>query len=249
MTEFAVALRDKVIAGGFEVVESDESWEASTAIVAVNPDQQESLAIHTQIDAITDKITQHEAWLQIGWIQLGMLVHRVREKKYWSDYGYQNFPSFVENVAVRVDRKRSYIYLCKGIAEKLLPQLLPETLIEMGITKAEQLTKLAAGGGTIPPSVVQKALTAKTAEVKAVVQTILHPLTPLDEGKWFDFGGFYLTDEEKVLFQLAYDLALQDADQPIGTEHVEHVEKKLVVMRWCAEYWSTYGGLNEHRAA
>ena len=255
------------------LVESDESWEASEALlgklapgeVAVTSadtwfvanigdpgpvtmfaptpvERSEAQKIQEEIEFITDQITEREAWLQIGWVKLGMLVFRVREKQYWLDFGYKNFPEFVQNIATRVDRKRSYIYQCKGIAEKLLPQLTADTLVEIGITKAGELKKLTLTGKLIPQDVVDKAKTGSTHEVKAVVQTILNPKTPVEEGKWFDLGGFYMTPEERTEFKTAYKLALQDPDFPIPTDLPEHVEKKIVFTRWYQEYLSTHGG-------
>jgi len=265
------------------LVESDESWEGSTALLRVKHDPyldhctcesclepfpgteeeardvldvmeeiaQEILApadlteaqqIAQEIEFITDQITEKEAWLQIGWVKLGMLVNRVHEKKFWLDYGYQNFPAFVQDIASRVDRKRSYIYQCRGIAERLLPQLPPDTLIEMGISKAGELQKLTKLGKLIPQEIIDKALTAKIYEVRAVVQTALNPAAPLEEGKWFDLGGCYFTKEELTLYKLAFDCALKDADQPIATDLADHVQKKIVLTRFAAEYLSTHGG-------
>lgn len=244
MNDFGVASNK---AGEFhvtalEVIGSDESWEATAALLAPNPDKEEAQLIREEIDYITDAIAAKEAWLQIGWIKLGMLVHRVREKKHWQGYNFQSFPAFVEDIATRVDRKRSYIYQCKGIAEKLLPQLGAQQLVEMGITNAGEITKLAVGGKPIPAEVVERALTAKTSEMKAVVQTILHPQTVVETGKWFDVGGFYMTDPEYLEYLEAYNLALNDTDFPVPTDLPEHVEKKIVITRWYQEYRSTYGG-------
>lgn len=229
----------------FEVT-SDESWQAAEAILAVSGtiEESESLEIRAEIDWIVENIGDKQAWLEMGWIKLGMLVHWVREMKYWRDYGFENFPGFVEDIASKVNRKRSYIYQCKGIAEKLLPQLSAETLIDIGITKAGELKKYAVHSGKlIPDDMLEKVKSAKTKthEVKAIVQTALNP-APEESGRWYDFGGFYLTTDERTLLEETFKLALQDSDQPVATDLPDHVQRKIVMMRLCAEYYSTYFG-------
>lgn len=200
-----------------------------------------------ELDNLTDKIVEHDAYLNTGFVRLGVLVQKIRTEKCWKSRGYANFGEYVQYLAGRVKRKRSYIYQCKSIAEKLLPQLSEETLGEMGISKANELKKLAVNSQKlIPQEVIDLALSGDTDEVKASVETILNPST-VEQGKWYDFGGFYLTESEREGLEEAYDLALK-TDPVVAHDIPEHIQKKEVVMRWCMEFLSTYGPLADAKA-
>lgn len=267
-----VAAFPSVFGAPYGPVESDESWEASEALLGKLPpgetavmskdqwfvtyigdtsiemfvptpdEKEDAQTLLLEIDTILDKIVEQQEGLEVGWVALGARVHAVREKKCWIDYGYENFPAFIDYVATRAKRKRSYIYQCKAIAETLLPQLSAETLNTIGITRATELKKLAAKNIPISDDLVERAKTSKTDELKAEVETLINPASSEEKGTWFDFGGFYLTEEEKILFEESYKLATQGDVIPANAP--DHVKRKIAVVRWCAEFYGTYRGSN-----
>jgi len=204
-------------------------------------DNLEAQSTLTEIDSLADNICAEEKQLNSRWVRLGVLVHTVRAKKYWLEAGCQNFGQYVEYVGLRVGKGRSQVYQYVSVAETLLPQISEAVLTEMGITDANELKKMAvATGKPVPQNIIDAALDPdKTIDhLKADIADVTHE-APVDKGKWFDLGGFYLTDDEKALVGSAYKTATQ-LDPVIRHDIPGHIQTKEVVLRWCQEFLSTY---------
>lgn len=216
--------------------------EPNVALETPSPGEfEEAQQLREEIDALASDISSEEQILNSKWVSLGIKVHTVRAKKFWLGYGHQNFGEFIDQVGKKVKKGRSQIYQYVTVAEKLLPQIPAETLTEMGITNANELKKLAvATGKLIPQSLIDSALDPQkdTDQLKAEIAAEMN-VAPEEKGKWFDLGGFYVTDDEKLLIQTAIKSAFQ-IDPPIAHDIPNHVQIKEVVVRWIQEFLAAY---------
>lgn len=202
--------------------------------------------VQREIEQVAAAIKTNEQVLDSNWVYLGCLTHKVRQNKYWQNYGHRSFGSYVASIAPKVDKERSQIYLYTTVAEKLLPQIKEEDLISMGATKANELKKyVIESGKLVPQELIDAALdpNKKIDEIRAAVSDALHK-TPEETGKWFDLKGFYVTDEERQLIEETIELA-KNIDPVIPHNIPEHVQRKEAILRLAMEFQSTYGGRDE----
>ncbi|MDE1816856.1 MAG: hypothetical protein KGI11_09910, partial [Thaumarchaeota archaeon] len=114
-----------------------------------NEDKLEAQKISQEIDSVSTSIRSNEQSADSGWVKLGSLVSTVRQKKYWASYGHRSFGSYVASLEPKIKRKRSQVYLCVGVIEKLGEQISLDKLETMGISKAYELKKYATESGKI----------------------------------------------------------------------------------------------------
>lgn len=196
-----------------------------------------------QIDQLAGLIKTQERTISSSWVKLGGLAHKVRQKKYWSVYGYHSFGAFVASLEPKVNRKRSQVYLCVGVVETLGSQISDDDLQEMGITAAHELEKYAKESGKlVSQELIDFALDPEkdVEELRAEIATTLHK-SPTEKGRWYEFGGFFVSDEERKLIEDAAETA-KNIDPVIPHDIAEHAQRKEVMLRWCMEFLSTYGG-------
>lgn len=196
-----------------------------------------------QIEEVAGLIKTHERTISSSWVKLGSLAHKVRQRKYWSVYGHHSFGSFVASLEPKVNRKRSQVYLCVGVVETLGSQISEDKLQEMGITAAHELEKYAKESGKlVPQELIDFALDPEkdVDNLRAEIAEALHK-SPDEKGKWLSLGGFFATNDEKILWEETVELA-KNIDPPIPHDLPEHVQLKEVVLRLCMEFMSTYGG-------
>lgn len=206
-------------------------------------DQLEAQKISQEIDSVSSNIRSNEQSADSGWVKLGSLVSTVRQKKYWHSYGHRSFGSYVATLEPKIKRKRSQIYLCVGVVEALETQIPVSKLEKMGISKAYELKKYATESGKIvPDSLIEAALDPETdlTELKANVADALHR-QPDEKGNWWDFGGFYVTADEKEQIEEVIEL-VKSVDPAIPHNIPEHIGRKEVFMRLIMEFQSTYAG-------
>lgn len=199
-----------------------------------------------QIDQLASLIQTQERTVSSSWVRLGSLAHKVRQKKYWQVYGHHSFGAFVASLEPKIKRKRSQVYLCITVVETLGSQISENELEEMGISRANELKKyVKQSGKLVPGTLLQTALDPEkdVDNLRAEVADALHK-SPDEKGKWYDFGGFYVSNDEKLLIDDTVDLA-KTTDPVIPHDIPEHAQKKEVMLRFCMEYQSTYGKGNE----
>ena len=206
-------------------------------------DQLEAQKISQEIDGVSFTLRENYYAGEQNWVKLGSLISKVRQKKYWHSYGFTSFGSYVASLEPKVWRKRSQVYLCVGVIEKLENQIPLADLEKMGISKAYELKKYATESGKIvPEDLIKTALDPETdlTELKATVADALHK-SPDEKGTWFDFGGFYVTPDEKQQIEDIVELA-KSVDPAIPHNIPEHVIRKEVFMRLIMEFQATYAG-------
>lgn len=196
-----------------------------------------------QIEQIATLIQTNERTVSSSWVRLGSLAHKVRQKKYWQVYGHHSFGAFVASLEPKIKRKRSQVYLCVTVVETLGSQISEEKLEEMGISRANELKKYAKESGKLVPEELLKTALDPEKDVdnlRAEIADALHK-SPDEKGKWYDFGGFYVTDDERKLIEDTIELA-KSIDPVIPHDIPEHSQKKEVFLRLSMEFQSAYAG-------
>jgi len=208
-------------------------------------EKQAASKLNKEVIGLLDEIKKQEGGLATNFAKLGVLLTQVRGKKYWLLWGYKSFGEYIESIREQVDKGRTQLYGCISIAEKLLPVVGEESLSQMGISKALELKKAMQLTGKKPSAeLVIKAKDAdvKVAELKASIANEYHIKDSSEKGNWWDFGGFYLTNDEKQEITDAMNVA-RKTDPVIYQELPEHMQRKEILLRFAREYLSTYGAL------
>ena len=92
-----------------------------------------------------------------------------------------------------------------GVAEKLLPSITAEVLDKIGISKAYELKRALK---YVPERKISEEVIARASDDKVTIKelrAVLHETYEIMDddrpaGAWFDFGGAYLTPEERKEF-------------------------------------------------
>jgi hypothetical protein len=131
------------------------------------------------------------------------------------------------------------------------PYLTEGQMNEIGISKLNVLKKATKQLG-FPPNneVIQTALDPKTT-VSDVRKQIAqeHRLTEEEQqGAWFDLGGFFVTQEEKLVLNEALQAAWR-TDPVIQSTIKPEIRTKEALLRWAMEYLSTHADAAERGEA
>jgi len=206
------------------------------AIIAVSEFTQMREDIYKQLA----EISVAECGLEHGYARLGGLIVKFKTIEGWRGLGYKSFDAFMEELKDHYSRGRTQLYNYVGVAEKLLPVMTPETLDEIGISKAVELKRAVSSGGQLTEEVIDKARDSKTTikELRALLQGAYN-LPPSERpGNWFDFGGTYLTTDEKKEFGEACKVAMTLLG--ISKTQPEWAARKAVLLSFAREFYATH---------
>ena len=207
-------------------------------------DKVEAKKVEEQIDTATSTIITATRTLASNYARLGSLLNQVRERKFWLLGSYKSFGEYIKFVEKKYDIGHSQLYLGISIAQNLSPLLSEETLCEIGITKAGVLSKYAEQSGvqTIPEDLMALATDPKkkVEELKGECALKLHNILPEEKGRWFDFGGAFLLEDEKATWLRAIELA-KSVDPAIPHDQPEWLQLKEAVMRLAQEFIGEWG--------
>lgn len=201
-----------------------------------------AVAARERLDLLLGEIAQSEKALTTNYVQLGLVLEEIRAQKYWIVYGATSFGKWLKSLHEQVQKGRSQLYAVIGVVEKLLPLVGEDKLIQMGISKAQELKALvtAKPDRPIAPEVIEVAINPKaTREQLRVAIHEYHDIKPENPGTWRDFGGGYYTAEEWAEVQYTLKLA-ERTDPPIPVEWPDWARRKEAIARLCMEYRATY---------
>jgi hypothetical protein len=191
--------------------------------------------LHLTIDAIN----QGEIQLSSSYVHLGKLLLKVRSKKYWIDWEHESFGSFIQSVETRIKKGRSQIYDYIGTVEKLLPIVGEERMEQMGISSASELARYVRQTGKIPTEeLLSLAETGETEDLRAAVFEATHGEPPPKQ-KFWNYGGFYLTEDENQTIMETLRLGCQ-LDPVVLFDWNSPSCRKEILMRMVQECASTW---------
>lgn len=220
-------------------------------------EKQDALKTSKEVNDLLSTIEKQETSLAMNFAKLGNLLLKIRSKKYWLLWEgpqdilgmgtievapFQSFGAYIASLKDRVDKGRTQLYQLISVAEKLLPTVGEQNLIDMGITKALELKRFVTNTGRNPTKeLVAKAIDPDISvdELRAEIFQKTNP-KGVYQGTYYDLGGCYLTSEEKGVVLKAFDLA-RKVDPIIKQDIPVHIQKKEILLRMCEEAISQWG--------
>jgi hypothetical protein len=220
--------------------------------IQVLASQSEQLVAHPssifeQIDSLIQNLLSAESRLDHGYAKLGLLLTEVSEQELWREAGFECFDDYLVETADKHHRGRTMLWHYFTAVREMKPYLTEGQMNEMGISKLGVLKKATKELG-FPPNqeVIDTALDPKktVSDVrKAVAQN--HKLTePEQEGSWFDLGGFFVTNEEKLVIKEGFEASWR-TDPVIQKSVKETVRTKEGLLRLCMDYLSSHSEQGE----
>lgn len=194
-----------------------------------------------RVDTLLDETRATEDRLHRNFLEIGVAMLAVQRAKAWLVRA-RSWDSYVMDCGKRFGRGRSSLYGYTSVAERLLPHMPAEQLVEMGIGKAQPLAQYARHhDGNLPENLICKAMDSGVGleEFKAAVA---ETQSPLEKGKWYEIPGFFVTPEEKEEIERGFVRAAEV--EPLPEDCPEWMKNKIIVQRLIAEFLSTYPELD-----
>jgi hypothetical protein len=217
-----------------------------------------ALEKQAEIDELLGQISGHELKLAKSYARLGSKLKEMKAQQFWIPLGYERFSSYLEFIRGKIGRERSQVYAILQVAESLLPLMSEEQLEAVGISKAHELRRLVAQGGSVeaefPDVGVREGLTVRimdyaadpkvtAKQLRVKVNELLHVHEDV-QGLWYDPQGFYATADERKEIEQFWQWGKTFLQ--INDEQPEHSWKKevfLAAVRECLGSWAE--GANE----
>jgi hypothetical protein len=204
------------------------------------------------------QIIPTEASLERGYARLGGLLAAFKSCEGWRGLNgadgqpYPNFDAFMLELRERYNRGRTQLYQFCSVAEKLLPMISADTLDEMGISKATEIKRAIGGvpGRAVTPEILEAARNPKVTikQLRAILADAFNITDERPAGQWFDFGGAYLTPDERKAFVDA--VKVTTAILGLKNDVPDHIQRKEIFLAWAAEFEGTHAaevyGTNEN---
>lgn len=202
--------------------------------------------LRDKIYAVLQNIGAAEAGLEHSYVRLGELLLSFEKAECWRALGYVGFNAFLADLYVRFRKRQTQLYQYTRVAEKLLPYISAATLDEIGISKALEL-KRALKYSNKPASEVLSAEVVDAArdskktirELRAILQQA-NTLPPDEKLQmvWVDFGGAYMSAEQKTEYLATVKMTLALLGVPRETP--EWLQHKIVFEAWYKEFAGTH---------
>ena len=207
----------------------------------VKVDISEQTLLLTRVDDLLDTAREGRSALHQTYVEIGLGLSAVKKSGAWV-LRTHSWDSYVKSCEDRFGKARTALYGYVACAERLLPEITKEQLIEIGISKAMPLAMYVKRTGKSPAELLNKALDTKVdiAEFRAAISEAQHEKP--EKGKWYDFGGAFLTADEKIEMDAALELA--ETIEPLPEDVSDCMVRKIVMQRLVAEFMSTYGHLS-----
>lgn len=204
----------------------------------VSPATQEQQEIYAHLD----KLVKAQIGLECGFTHLGMLLASFKARETWRPLGFVSFDTFLGDLYTRYRLRKSQLYSYLTVAEQLLPHYDATTLDEIGISKALEIKRALKHnkGKALPDTIIEAARNTETTtrELRVLIGETLNLPDDREAGAWFDFGGSYLTPDERAEYVSAVNVAIL----ALGIKpHVpEHIQRKEVLLAFAREFFSTH---------
>lgn len=206
---------------------------------------EEASIIRTDLDSLLTSIKTSELKLATSYVKLGHLLNKVQTARYWLEWGFESWGSYIDEVRDKIGRGRSQVYGILAAVEQLSPYVSELDMETMGVSRAQALARYVKKSGCrVTPFLLEQALNPKVtiSELTSCVSSALHE-EDAPKGKWRDFG-FYATKEEWLEIEQAMNCARR-LDPPIQPDTPDHVALREIMLRLSQEFVGTYADLIE----
>ena len=218
-----------------------ESQMALTQEILPKTDEKVARRLLDEVDGLLDQARNGRESLQRTYVEIGAALLKVEQTKAWMSGGFHSFEAYIKSCEVRFGRARTQLFGYKAVAERLLPEVSKEQLIEMGISRAMPLAMYVKKTGKPAANLLRDALNPKVGaeQFEALVAEATHQ-TP-EKGKWHQLS-LKAEDSEWGEIKRAMSVALSRATDgvPLPPETSEPLKNKISLLALAAEFLSTY---------
>lgn len=203
-----------------------------------------SEALLRRVDAIIQGVVEKEASLQRDYVDVGVVLIDVRDAKAWMIRDFHSFEAYLKDISGKLRKGRTQLYGYASVAERLLPSVSKEDLIEMGVTAASILAQMVKITKKSPSKeLVEIAKTRKEDELRFEVAKFSGLRATSDSGEYFHLGEVYFEDGELEEFMRAVKVAAEQnkIECPREWKDIPPRTKKVILKSWYADFFSTYG--------
>ena len=207
--------------------------------VVSKTDRREAEALLARVDELLDRARSGRNALNSTYVEIGVALDAVENTRAWMQVA-RSYDGYIrDHCEPRFGKSRTQLYGARSAAKYLLPHMTPEQLVEIGISKAMPLAQYTKrSGGKLPVNLIESAMDPEVGveEFKASIAETQHDKP--EKGKWYDFGGAFLTADEKI----EMDAGLERAEtiEPLPKGCPSWMIRKIVMQRLIAEFLSTY---------
>src|SRR6185312_9710828 len=142
--------------------------------------------------------------LQRDYVDVGVVLIEVRDAKAWLIRDFHSFEAYLKDIGEKLRKGRTALYMYAAVAERLLPSISREDLVEMGVTNAGILAQMVKLTGKKPSqALVEKAKRLKEGELRSAVADFSGLRASDESGEYFHLGEVYFEDGELEEFMRA----------------------------------------------
>jgi len=213
--------------------------------VVSKTDKAAQRALLARADSLLDKSRASYESLARYQIELGIVLTEIQKSRAWLLTGCKTLDEYIKSCEEKFGRGRSALYNYRNIAEYLLPTVPEEDLIAIGVTKAQALASFVKKKRRPPTDkLLSDAKNPKVGieEFRATIAEATHDKP--EKGTWYEFGGAFVTPEEKEEFERGFASAAT-TDPALPTDVPDWLARKLVLQRLIAEFFSAYGHIQK----
>lgn len=190
-----------------------------------------------------------EGTLEHSYVRLGSALAEFKRGEYWRDLksakgtAYLNLDEFMVELRERYRKGRTQLWAYLSVCEKLLPSIPAVKLDEIGISKAQELKRALK---YVPNRQFAENVITTAADSKVTIKelrAVLHETYEIvDDGRpagtWFDFGGAYLTTEERKEFVDAIRVCVRVLG--LKKETADWIQRKECLLAMAREFLGTH---------
>lgn len=200
-------------------------------------DESAAKTLLARVDSLLDEARNGRASLHQTYIEIGLGLSAVKSTGAWSVRSH-SWDGYIKSCEERFGRGRTALYGYVACAERLLPVVSKDQLIEMGVSRAMPLAQYVRLKGSSPPEdLINKALDSKVKveEFESLIAEATHQST--EKGKWHQIS-IKAEDSEWEEIERAISVAL--ALGPLPVETSEPTKRKVALLRMSQEFLATY---------
>lgn len=200
-------------------------------------DEKVARTLLARVDNLLDEARNGRSKLYSTYVEIGAALLEVEQTRAWMAGGFHSLEAYIKQCEGRFGRARTQLFGYKAVAERLLPEVPKEKLIEMGISRAMPLAQYVKRTGKPASNLLADALNPKVSveEFEAKVAEATHE-TP-EKGKWHQIS-IKAEDSEWDEIERAIEVAL--ALGPLPETASEPLKRKVALLRMSQEFLATY---------
>jgi hypothetical protein len=206
-------------------------------------DRKKAEALLSRVDDLLDKASEAQKQLHKNYVEVGLALIEIKKTNAWMLRSH-SYEAYVKEAGEKFNRGRTALYGYASVAERLLPSVAKQDLIDMGVTNAGILAQMVKVTGKTPTAtLVANAKSMTEEEFKATVAEASGLRTTDDKGKFFDLGSVYFSPDERKEFERAVRAAAiaNEFEQAVDWKTASPTTRKIILQAWLAEFLSGCG--------